>query len=71
MRIAILGGCIGGLATALERRGVEAIVCDHLPSRFAQIKRDLKFALRERFGRDNTAFQVAWLYEYDIGQELQ
>jgi salicylate hydroxylase len=43
---------------------------NHLPSRFAQIKRDLKFALRERFGRDNTAFQVGWLYEYDIGQEL-
>jgi hypothetical protein len=33
--------------------------------------RDLKFALPERFGRDNTAFQVAWLYEYDIGRELQ
>jgi salicylate hydroxylase len=44
---------------------------NHLPSRFAQIKRDLKFALRERFGRDNTAFQVAWLYAYDIGRELQ
>jgi salicylate hydroxylase len=44
---------------------------NHLPSRFAQIKRDLKFTLRERFGRDNTAFQVGWLYEYDIGRELQ
>jgi len=44
---------------------------NHLPSRFAQIKRDLKFALRERFGRDNTAFQVGWLYAYDIGRELQ
>ena len=44
---------------------------NHLPSRLAQIKRDLKFALRERFGRDNTAFQVAWLYQYDIGRELQ
>jgi salicylate hydroxylase len=44
---------------------------NHLPSPFAQIKRDLKFALRERFGRDNTAFQVGWLYEYDIGRELQ
>jgi hypothetical protein len=57
VRIAILGGCIGGLATALERRGVEAIVCDHLPSRFAQIKRDLKFALPERLSHD-TSFQV-------------
>jgi salicylate hydroxylase len=45
---------------------------NHLPSRFAQFKRDVKFALRERFGRrDNTAFQVAWLYEYDVGRELQ
>ncbi len=44
---------------------------NHLPSRFAQLKRDLKFALRQRFGRhDNTAFQVGWLYEYDVGREL-
>jgi 2-polyprenyl-6-methoxyphenol hydroxylase-like FAD-dependent oxidoreductase len=46
---------------------------NHLASRFARLKRDVKFALRERFGGgrngDNTAYQVAWLYNYDVGQE--
>jgi 2-polyprenyl-6-methoxyphenol hydroxylase-like FAD-dependent oxidoreductase len=44
---------------------------NHLASPWAQLKRDVKFTLRERFGgRDNTAFQTAWLYEYDVGREL-
>jgi len=43
---------------------------NHLPSRLAQLKRDLKFALRQRFGRDTTAFQVGWLYEYDVGKKM-
>jgi salicylate hydroxylase len=44
---------------------------NHLASPWAQLKRDVKFALRERFGgQDNTAFQVGWLYEYDVGREL-
>ena len=30
----------------------------------------MKFALRERFGRDKTVFQTAWLYGYDVGREL-
>ncbi len=46
---------------------------NHLASRFARLKRDIKFALRERFGTgkdgDSTAYQVAWLYNYDVGQE--
>jgi salicylate hydroxylase len=47
---------------------------NHLASPWARLKRDVKFALRERFGaggqkRDNTAFQVAWLYSYDVGKE--
>jgi salicylate hydroxylase len=43
---------------------------NHLASPWARLKRDLKFRLRERFGgEDNTAFQVAWLYEYDVGRE--
>jgi salicylate hydroxylase len=47
---------------------------NHLASRFARLKRDIKFALRERFGGrrqtgDNTAFQVGWLYSYDVGRE--
>jgi salicylate hydroxylase len=45
---------------------------NHLASPFAQLKRNVKFALRERFGGgDNTAFQVGWLYGYDVGRELQ
>jgi hypothetical protein len=36
------------------------------------LKRDVKFALRERFGgADTTAFQVGWLYDYDVGRELE
>jgi salicylate hydroxylase len=42
---------------------------NHLASRWARLKRDVKFALRERFGGDKTAFQVAWLYDYDVGRE--
>jgi salicylate hydroxylase len=45
---------------------------NHLASPWARLKRDVKFALRERFGgEDNTAFKVGWLYEYDVGRELQ
>ncbi len=44
---------------------------NHLASPWARLKRDVKFALRERFGaRDNTAFQAGWLYEYDVGREM-
>jgi 2-polyprenyl-6-methoxyphenol hydroxylase-like FAD-dependent oxidoreductase len=44
---------------------------NHLASPWAQLKRDVKFKLRERFGgQDNTAFQVGWLYEYDVAREL-
>jgi hypothetical protein len=44
---------------------------NHLASRWAQLKRDVTFALRERFGgSDNTAFQTGWLYDYDVGREL-
>jgi len=45
---------------------------NHLASPWARLKRDIKFALRERFGgEDKTAFQVGWLYDYDVGHELQ
>ncbi len=44
---------------------------NHLTSRFAQFKRNVVFALRERFGSDSTAFQAAWLYEYDVGRQMQ
>jgi salicylate hydroxylase len=42
---------------------------NHLTSRWARLKRDLKFAWRDHFGADKTAFQVAWLYGYDVRQE--
>lgn len=42
---------------------------NHLTSRWARFKRDVTFALRDRFGVDKTAFKVAWLYGYDVGQE--
>ena len=48
---------------------------NHLASRWARFKRDVKFKLRETFGGsaksgDNTAFQVGWLYNYDVGKEM-
>ena len=47
---------------------------NHLASPWKRFTRDMKFVLRERFGgsgkkQDNTAFQVGWLYEYDVGKE--
>ena len=60
------GAVLGSRARAKE---------NHLASRWAQLKRNVKFALRERFGGgskkgDNTAFQVGWLYDYDVGKEM-
>ena len=47
---------------------------NHLASPWARLKRDVKFAFRERFGGgrhgDTTAFQVGWLYGYDVGKEV-
>ena len=42
---------------------------NHLASPLARLVRDAKFALRDRFGADRTAFQAAWLYEYDVGRD--
>jgi hypothetical protein len=44
---------------------------NHLASPWSRLKRNVKFAFRERFGRDKTVFQAAWLYRYDVGRELQ
>jgi 2-polyprenyl-6-methoxyphenol hydroxylase-like FAD-dependent oxidoreductase len=44
---------------------------NHLASPWARIKRDVKFALRERFGGDKNVFRTAWLYGYDVGRELR
>ncbi len=43
---------------------------NHLTSRWARFKRDMMLAFRDRFGVDKTAFKVAWLYGYDVGQEV-
>ncbi len=44
---------------------------NHLASPWARLKRDVRFALRERFGgRDTTVFQTAWLYDYDVAREV-
>jgi salicylate hydroxylase len=40
---------------------------NHLSSPWAQWRRDIQLALRERFARDNTPFQAGWLYDYDPG----
>ena len=42
---------------------------NHLPSAWGRFKRDVKFALRDRFGADKTAFRAAWLYAYDVRDE--
>jgi salicylate hydroxylase len=42
---------------------------NHLSSPLARLRRDLKFKLRDRFGTDQTAFRVAWLYAYDVAAE--
>jgi len=44
---------------------------NHLASPWSRLKRDVKFAFRERFGRDKTAFRTGWLYGYDVGRELR
>ena len=43
---------------------------NHLVSRWAQLKRNMRFALRERFGLDRTAFQTGWLYNYDVARDV-
>jgi salicylate hydroxylase len=44
---------------------------NHLASPWARLRRDVKFALRERFGGDRTVFQAGWLYSYDVARELR
>jgi 2-polyprenyl-6-methoxyphenol hydroxylase-like FAD-dependent oxidoreductase len=44
---------------------------NHLTSRWRQVVRDVKLAVRDRIGLDTTVVQVDQLYGYDVGQELQ
>jgi salicylate hydroxylase len=83
--IARHGDDLAGALTAYERmrapRATAAVLGsrarakeNHLASPWARLKRDVKFAFRERFGGgrhgDTTAFQVGWLYGYDVGKEV-
>jgi salicylate hydroxylase len=43
---------------------------NHLTSRFARLKRDLRYAWRKHFGGDQTVLQAGRLYDYDAGREL-
>jgi salicylate hydroxylase len=42
---------------------------NHLASPWARLKRDVRTAIRNRFGADKTLFQAAWLYDYDVAAE--
>src|SRR3954452_17646170 len=42
---------------------------NHLPSRWARLKRDLEYAARSVLYPDGTAHRVAWLYGYDVMAE--
>jgi salicylate hydroxylase len=42
---------------------------NHLASPWARFKRDLRFAIRNRFADDKTIFRAAWLYDYDVAEE--
>jgi salicylate hydroxylase len=42
---------------------------NHLTSPWARRKRDIKYAFRDRFAADKTAFRAAWLYGYDVAAE--
>ena len=40
---------------------------NHLTSPWARLKRDVRLAWRRYFGTaDNTMYQAAWLYDYDV-----
>jgi salicylate hydroxylase len=51
---------LGSRARAME---------NHLASPWARVKRDIKFAVRNRFAADKTTFQTAWLYAYDVAAD--
>jgi salicylate hydroxylase len=42
---------------------------NHLPSRWARVKRDIEYMARRMLYPDGTAHRVAWLYGYDIAAE--
>jgi salicylate hydroxylase len=79
--IARAGDDLDGALAAYERlrkpRVTEAVLGsrarardNHLTSRWARLKRDVRYALRKRLGGDQTVLQAGRLYEYDAGREL-
>jgi salicylate hydroxylase len=42
---------------------------NHLPSRWARFRRDLRLVVRSRLGADSTPLNAAWLYDYDVARE--
>lgn len=42
---------------------------NHLASAWDRFKRDVRIAIRNRFGKDKTVFQGEWLYRYDVASE--
>jgi len=42
---------------------------NHLASPWDRFKRDVRIAIRNRFGKDKTVFQGEWLYRYDVASE--
>jgi hypothetical protein len=41
----------------------------HLTSPWAQLKRNVKMALKHRLGRDKTGIQLGSFYDYDVAAE--
>ena len=41
----------------------------HLTSPWAQLKRNVKMALKHRLGGDKTGIQLGWFYNYDVAAE--
>jgi salicylate hydroxylase len=62
-----------GLRMPRTRRAVlgsrERAKLNHLPSRWARLKRDVEYLSRRVLYPDGTAHRVAWLYGYDVAAE--
>jgi salicylate hydroxylase len=62
-----------GLRVPRTRRAVlgsrERAKLNHLPSRWARLKRDVEYLSRRVLYADGTAHRVAWLYGYDVAAE--
>jgi hypothetical protein len=62
-----------GMRVPRTRRAVlgsrERAKLNHLPSRWARLKRDVEYMARRVFYPDGTAHRVAWLYDYDIAAD--